>query len=112
MKYDFAKIISDVFPRYFKDLSGIQSSEANFASLLYHHLLQAGHRSTQICTEMYTANLVKDGTRPDLVIFDEAISGRFNYFKDCDKSQSNTQLKIDNLRCIVEIKGGAQQHVG
>lgn len=110
MKYDFAKIVSDVLPRYFRDLNGIQSSEANFASLLYHNLLQAGHLPTQICTEMYTANLVKEGTRPDLVIFDEAISGRFSYFKDCDKSQSNTQLKIDHLRCVVEIKGGAQQH--
>ena len=110
MKYDFAKIVSDVLPYYFRDLNGIQSSEANFASLFYHHLLLAGHIPSQICTEMYTANLVKDGVRPDLVIFDEAISGRFNYYKDCDKNQSNTQLKIDHLRCVVEIKGGAQQH--
>ena len=110
MKYNFSKIISSVFPSYFRDLNGIQSSEANFAALLYHHILQGGHLPTQICTEMYTSNLVKDGTRPDLVIFDEEISGRFNYYKNCDKKQSNTQLKIDHLRCVVEIKGGAQQH--
>lgn len=110
MRYDFKKIIFEILPRYFQDLNGIQSSEANFASLLYHHLLLGGHIPTQICTEMYTANLVRDGVRPDLVIFDEEIEGRFNYFKDCDKSQSNTQLKIDHLRCVIEIKGGAQQH--
>ena len=110
MKYNFPKIISDIFPRYFRDLNLIQSSEANFSSLLYHHLLLAGHLPTQICTEMYTANLLKDGIRPDLVIFDEKISGRFNYYKDCDKRQSNTQMKRDYLRCVLEIKGGAQQY--
>jgi hypothetical protein len=110
MKYDFQKMVADIFPRYFRDLNGIQSSEANFASLLYHHLLVAGYLPTQVCTELYTANLVKEGTRPDLVIFNEDVAGRFNYYKDCDKAQSNTQLKIDHLRCVIEIKGGAQQH--
>lgn len=110
MKYDIYAIINDVFPKYFRELNKIQSSEANFAALLYHHLILSGHLPTQLCTEMYTANLLKDGIRPDLVIFDEEISGRFNYYKDCDKNQSNTQLKINHLRCVVEIKGGAQQH--
>jgi hypothetical protein len=110
MQYNFPEIISQVFPCYFADLNGIQSSEANFAALLYHHMILKGYLPTQLCTEMYTANLVKEGRRPDLVIFDEEISGRFNYFKDCDKNQSNTPLKLKHLRCVVEIKGGAQQH--
>jgi hypothetical protein len=58
---------------------------------------------------MYTANLIPDGSRPDLVIFDDGMSGRFNYFKDCEKSQSNTDLKKEKVRCIFEIKGGSQQ---
>lgn len=91
-------------------MNGIQSSEANFASLLYHHLIISGYSPAQLCTEMYTANIVKEGRRPDLVIFDPEINGRFNYYKDCDKSQSNTPLKKMCLRCVIEIKGGAQQH--
>ncbi len=110
MQYNFTAIVTKVLPGYFRDLNAIQSSEANFASLLYHHLLLGGHLPTQLCTEMYTANLLKDGVRPDLVVFDEAIQGRFNYYKDCDKGQSNTRLKQDHLRCVFEIKGGAQQH--
>ena len=110
MKYSLNVVIDKVFPAYFRDVARIQSSEANYASLLYLHLVKAGYDPGQICTEMYTANLVKEGTRPDLVIFDEGIQGRFNYYKDCDKRQPNTQLKLDNLRCVVEIKGGSQQH--
>ncbi|MFA7242411.1 MAG: hypothetical protein WC091_20040 [Sulfuricellaceae bacterium] len=110
MKYDFPFIVSKVLPSFFRDLSLIQSSEANFASLLYHHLVNAGVLPTQLCTEMYTANIVKEGIRPDLVIFDEEISGRFNYYKDCDKHQDNTALKLQHIRCVLEIKGGAQQH--
>ncbi len=110
MKYNFEVIVQDALPRFFKDVIDIQSSEANYAALLYHHLIQAGYSTTQLCTEMYTANLIPEGTRPDLVVFDEGISGRFNYFKDCDKSQSNTPLKKENIRCVFEIKGGSQQH--
>jgi hypothetical protein len=58
MHYNFPTIISDILPYYFRDLNSIQSSEANFASLLYHHLL-ACYLPTQVCTEMYIANLVK-----------------------------------------------------
>jgi len=108
--YKFQHVIDKVFPAYFRDVAKIQSSEANYASLLYMHLVHSGFGPGQICTEMYTANLVKEGTRPDLVIFDEGIQGRFNYYKDCDKRQSNTQVKLDNLKCVVEIKGGSQQH--
>jgi hypothetical protein len=110
MKFDFEQIVRDVFPRFFAEIDGIQSSEANYAALLYHCLVSGGYSPKQLCTEMYTANLVKEGVRPDLVVFDEAISGRFNYYKDCDKNQDNTQLKIANLKCVIEIKGGAQQH--
>lgn len=110
MKYNFPFIVNKVLPLFFRDLSLIQSSEANFASLLYHHLINAGVLPTQLCTEMYTANIVKEGIRPDLVIFDEEISGRFNYYKDCDKRQDNTALKLQHIRCVVEIKGGAQQY--
>lgn len=110
MKYNFEQILSHVFPRYFKDVSRIQSSEANFASLLYYHLVTSGYDPSQLCTEMYTANLLKNGIRPDLVLFDDAIDGRFNYYKNCDKTLSNTPLKREYLRCVIEIKGGAQQH--
>ena len=110
MKYDFPFIVAKVLPPFFRDLSLIQSSEANFASLLYHHLVNSGVLPTQLCTEMYTANIVKEGIRPDLVIFDEEISGRFNYYKDCDKDQDNTALKLKHIRCVIELKGGAQQH--
>jgi len=110
MKYDSNLIFKKAFPLFFNDLKGVQSSEANYAVLLYHHLLNSGYSYKQVCTEMYSANIVKDGTRPDVVIFDDGIDGRFNYFKNCDRKQSNTDLKIEKLRCVIEIKGGAQQH--
>jgi hypothetical protein len=110
MKYSFDIIIRQALPAFFRDVVNIQSSEANYAALLYHHLIQSGYSPTQLCTEMYTANLIADGSRPDLVVFDDGMSGRFNYFKDCDKNQSNTGLKKDKIRCIFEIKGGSQQH--
>jgi hypothetical protein len=109
LKYDSNVLFTRVFPRFFTDVADVQSSEANYAALLYHHMISGGLSHKQICTEMYSANLIKDGTRPDLVVFDEGIDGRFNYFKDCEKSQSNTPLKLDKLRCVIEIKGGAQQ---
>ena len=42
MKYDFPFIVTKVLPSFFRDLCLIQSSEANFASLLYHHLVSSG----------------------------------------------------------------------
>lgn len=110
MKYNLNEIIKNILPKYFLDASKIQSSEANYASLLYHHLACYGFQTTQLCTEMYSANLVKEGTRPDLVIFEEGINGRFNYYNNCDKKQPNTNAKIEHLKCVFEIKGGSQQH--
>ena len=48
MKYDFPFIVAKVLPPFFRDLSLIQSSEANFASLLYHHLVKSGVLPTQL----------------------------------------------------------------
>lgn len=110
MKYDFDAIVRNILPGYFKDVAKIQSSEANYASLLYHHLACGGYRVDQLCTEMYSANLVKEGTRPDLVVFEEEIAGRFNYYNKCDRNQSNTEAKLNNLKCVFEIKGGSQQY--
>ena len=110
MNYNFVGIINDVLPKYFNDVARIQSSEANYASLLYHHLACSGYLVDQLCTEMYSANLVKEGTRPDLVIFEEGICGRFNYYNHCDKNQSNTNDKLKYLKCVFEIKCGSQQH--
>lgn len=109
MKHKLSFLVDQVFPGFFGDVQRVQSSEANYAALLYHHLMINRYLPTQVCTEMYTANLLKDGIRPDLVIFDEEIEGRFNYFKDCDRSQSNTPVKQAHLRCVIEIKGGSQQ---
>ena len=80
MNFKFSHVVNNVFPAFFAEVDGIQSSEANYAALLYHTLVTGGYKPKQICTEMYTANIVKEGTRPDLVIFDDGIDGRFNYY--------------------------------
>lgn len=109
MNFEKSSLVEKIFPAYFSDVADVQSSEATYASLLYYHLMSNGYSHKQICTEMYSANLVPDGRRPDLVVFNSGIDGRFNYYRDCDKKQDNTPTKIEHIGCVVEIKGGAQQ---
>lgn len=111
MNYNFELILLQALPKFLADLCEIQSSESNYSALLYHHLIQTGYKHTQICVEMYSSNLVRDGVRPDLVIFDEEIVGRFNYYQNCDKTKDNTNAKREHLRCLFEVKGGAQQNI-
>lgn len=107
MDYSFANVIDAVFPRFFAEANDIQCSEHNYATLLYYHLRHAGYTHKQVCREMYSDGIVSDGVRPDIVVMDEGISGRFNYYLNCDPHYSNVQLKKDNLRLLIEMKGGA-----
>lgn len=86
-------------------------AEDNYACQLYSALRLQGLGSEQVALETYFNLASIDGSRmqlrPDLTIFDSGVKGRFNLYRNGDINLSNDRIKLQNLRTLVEIKGGA-----
>jgi hypothetical protein len=89
---------------------GSLDREADVVSAVYGHLLSQGYSAQQVATEAYFGFAPKQGRmheRPDLCLFNPAVQGHFNLYRQGDTSRTYDALKFANLRTVVEVKGGA-----
>jgi hypothetical protein len=110
IEYSRENFIGQILPRFFFQAQDIQCGENNYSTLLYHHLILHGYSHRQVCREMLTKFDSEDKThnfrRPDMSIFSPEINGRFNFMHQ--GVEPNTPLKQKALRCLIELKGSAQ----
>lgn len=82
--------------------------EADVVGHLYGGLIDKGCSTAQISLETYFNFAPGEGMhqRPDLCIYEPPVDGHFNLYPGGDSSKSNDAIKLQNLRCLIEVKGG------
>ena len=97
--------------RIHDDLSQVRNSfniEADIVAQMYRIFVNEGLSQKQISLETYFGFAPGNGMqqRPDICIYEPRISGRFNLYPKGDSKQSNDPLKLQSVRCVIEVKGG------
>jgi hypothetical protein len=90
------------------DLSGrFYEKEADIVGRLYSQLRKAKCASSQVSLETYFGFAPNAGMheRPDLCLYEPPIEGRFNLYPQGNTSLSNDKIKLESLRCMIEVKG-------
>jgi hypothetical protein len=80
--------------------------EADVVGSLYSGLLQHGCSPSQISLETYFG-FAPGGEmqeRPDICIYEPSIRGHFNLYPNGNNRDSYDQTKLENLRCLIEVK--------
>ena len=92
----------------------IRGSEDNNVALIYHHLRQSGFTAEQLSLETYFGFANRKSSRmqwrPDISVFDPAVRGLFNLYRQGDRRRSNDIHKLVNLRALIEVKGSTATH--
>ena len=91
-------------------LGSYVGKEADIVGNIYSQLLNIGASPKQIALDAYYGFAPRNGQalqRPDISIFEPDIEGHFNLYPNGSTNLSYDKQKLESLRCLIEVKGGA-----